>query len=245
MKLELNILNMYPDILNIYGDIGNLICIKKRCKWRDINVNELHFSLDENNLNFENIDLILIGGGSDNAQTIVSNNLLKQRNNLENYLNNDGVLLAICGSYQMFGNTYTDFNGNNIPCLEIFDIETITKANRLIGNILIENHIGLNPKSLVGFENHGGRTYHKYDTLGKVKVGYGNNDEAINEGMIYNNFIGSYLHGAFLPKNPHIADYLILKALKNKYDINSLPSLNDSIEFKAHNFMVNKLLNSK
>ena len=243
MNMELNVLDMYSDILNIYGDIGNLVSIKKRCQWRGIKVNQKSFSVGEDNLNYEDIDLILIGGGSDQSQTIVSKNLLKQRNDLENYLNNDGVLLAICGSYQMFGNKYDDVNGSKIPCLEIFDMETKSEQERLIGNILIENNLDLNPKTLVGFENHGGRTYHNYKTLGNVKIGFGNNEEAIGEGMVYKNFIGTYLHGAFLPKNPHVADYLILNAIKNKYGVDEITPLNDSIEIQAHNTMVETLLN--
>ena len=108
-------------------------------------------------------------------------------------------------------------------------------------DILIENNLGLAPKEVVGFENHGGRTFHNYKTLGKVIAGHGNNDEDGEEGMIYKNFIGTYLHGPFLPKNPHIADYLILNAMKNKYNVDSIEELNDEIEFKAHDVMVNRL----
>jgi CobQ-like glutamine amidotransferase family enzyme len=242
--MELNIVDMYSDVLNIYGDIGNLICISERCKWRDIKVNHKSISVNsDHKINYDEIDMILIGGGSDKSQSIVSEDLLKQRSELENYLDNDGVLLAICGSYQMFGDNYKDVDGENIPCLEIFDIETNAKADRLIGNIVIENSIGLTPKTLVGFENHAGRTYHNYDYLGEVKVGHGNNDENKYEGMVYKNFIGTYLHGPFLPKNPHIADYMILNALKKKYEIEKLPSLDDSLEIKAHNSMVKKILN--
>ena len=163
---------------------------------------------------YDDIDLILIGGGSDRTQSIVSNDLLKQRQDLENYIENDGVILTICGSYQMFGNEYCDVNGDNVSCLEIFDIKTTSQQDRLIGDILIENNLGLEPKEVVGFENHGGRTFHNYKSLGKVISGHGNNDEDNNEGMIYKNFIGTYLHGPFLPKNPHIADYLIFNTMK-------------------------------
>ena len=99
----------------------------------------------------------------------------------------------------------------------------------------------MTPKEVVGFENHGGRTFHNYKTLGKVIAGHGNNDEDGEEGMIYKNFIGTYLHGPFLPKNPHIADYLILNAMKNKYNVDSIEELDDEIEFKAHDVMVNRL----
>ena len=241
MRFELNIVDMYSDILNIYGDIGNLKCIKKRCEWRGIEVNQKSYSINDSDFDYEDIDLILIGGGSDRTQSIVSNDLLKQRQDLENYVENEGVILTICGSYQMFGNEYYDVNGDNVSCLEIFDIKTVSQEDRLIGNVLIENNLDLEPKEVVGFENHGGRTSHNYKPLGNVITGYGNNGEDNSEGMIYKNFIGTYLHGPFLPKNPHVADYLILNAMKNKYGLDSIEKLNDGIEFKAHDVMVNRL----
>jgi CobQ-like glutamine amidotransferase family enzyme len=242
-QMELNIINMYPDILNMYGDIGNLLCIVKRCQWRGIKVNQIISTLGSNvTINEEDTDMIFIGGGSDNQQSIVSENLIEKRNKLENYIENDGVVLAICGSYQMLGNDYLDVNNENIPCLELLDIKTESKPERLIGNILIENNLNLQPKTVVGFENHGGRTYHKYKPFGTVKLGYGNNGQDNEEGIIYKNIIGSYLHGPLLPKNPHIADYLILKALKNKYELDKLPPLNDNIEIKARTSIAKKLI---
>ena len=192
MRFELNIVDMYSDILNIYGDIGNLKCIKKRCEWRGIEVNQKSYSINDSDFDYEDIDLILIGGGSDRTQSIVSNDLLKQRQDLENYVENEGVILTICGSYQMFGNEYYDVNGDNVSCLEIFDIKTVSQEDRLIGNVLIENNLDLEPKEVVGFENHGGRTSHNYKPLGNVITGYGNNGEDNSEGMIYKNFIGTY-----------------------------------------------------
>lgn len=243
MAMELNIVDMYSDILNMYGDIGNLKCISQRCKWRDIKPNITSFTKNKDNIiDYDNTDMILIGGGSDKNQTDVSNHLLNQRTQLQEFIDNKGVILAICGSYQMFGNEYYDVNKNKIPCLEIFDIETISNEDRFIGNILIENTLNLDPKTIIGFENHGGRTYHGYDALGEVKIGFGNNNEDKKEGMIYKNFIGTYIHGPFLPKNPHIADYLILNALKQKYDINSLEPIDNTLELQAHNAMVKKLL---
>lgn len=242
--MELNIVDMYSDILNMYGDMGNVKIIKQRCLWRGIDVNIHNFTKGKNNIfDPNNTDMILIGGGSDHGQSLVSKHLLKQRNLLQEYIDNGGVVLAICGSYQMFGNKYLDVNGDSIPCLEIFDIETIGNENRLIGDIVIENNLNLNPKTIVGFENHGGRTYHDYTPLGSVKIGNGNNGEDGMEGMIYKNFIGTYLHGPILPKNPHIADKLIKESLNQKYGDVDLEKLNDNIELKAHQTIVNRLLN--
>ncbi|KZX15028.1 cobyric acid synthase [Methanobrevibacter cuticularis] len=242
--MNLKVINMYPDILNLYGDLGNLISIKQRCLWRNINIEIENFTIDYET-SIDDADIILVGGGSDNSQDIVSKHLVNHRNSLAEFIENKKVLLAICGSYQMFGNSYSDINEEKIPCLEIFDIETISQENRLIGNIIIENTQNLNPKNIIGFENHGGRSYHDYKPLGNVKLGYGNNGKDGYEGMIYNNFIGSYLHGPILPKNPHLADYIILKALQNKYDIDSLNCLDDSIEKNAHNAIEKKLLKNK
>jgi CobQ-like glutamine amidotransferase family enzyme len=239
--MELKVINVYPDILNLYGDIGNLICIKQRCIWRGIDLKIENLTVDKE-LAIEEADMILIGGGSDNDQDIVSRHLLKQKKDLENFIDNEKVILAICGSYQMFGNTYINEDNEKIPSLEIFDIETQHQRNRLTGNIIIENNLDLKPKEIIGFENHGGRTYHNYTPLGYVKLGYGNNEEEKSEGMIYKNFIASYLHGPILPKNPHLADYMILNALKNKYDIKSLDKIDDTIEINAHNTVIQRLI---
>jgi CobQ-like glutamine amidotransferase family enzyme len=239
--MELKIINMYPNILNLYGDIGNLICIKQRCNWRGIEVNIENLTID-NEVSINETDMIFIGGGSDRDQNIVSSHLLKQKKELENFIDEKKVILAICGSYQMFGSSYNDADNEKIPCLEIFDIETISQKNRLTGNIIIENNLGLEPKEIVGFENHEGRIYHNYNPLGSVKLGYGNNEERKNEGMIYNNFIASYLHGPLLPKNPHLADHMILTTLKNKYDIKSLDKIDDTIEINAYNTVIKRLL---
>lgn len=258
MKLE--VVNMYPDILNTYGDMGNLICIKKRCEWRGIDINIKNFTIDKE-ISLEDSDMILIGGGSDSGQNIISNHILNHRNSLENFIEEGKPLLAICGSYQIFGNYYINPYNEKISCLEIFEMETISKKERLIGDILISNNLKLdisfnskqNPdlSDIIGFENHGGRTYHKYNPLGDVKIGFGNNGEDGKEGLVYKNFIGSYLHGPILPKNPHIADYMILNALKNNYDvdyltenISSLNAIDDTIEINAHNIMKNRLMNT-
>ena len=247
MTVELSVMNMYYDILNTYGDIGNFICLNKRIEWRNINLNIQECTIGSDDVNWEDIDIILIGGGSDNNQSIIANHMQEKRNELIEFIENNGVLLTICGSYQMFGNKYVDVNGTDIPCLEIFDMETRSQEDRLIGDIVISNGISnsdFNFKldKIIGFENHGGRTYHNNDPLGYVEVGFGNNGEDKTEGMIYKNFLGSYLHGSMLPKNPHIADYMIFKALNKKYSHNEIKDLNDSLEIQAHNKMLEKLL---
>jgi CobQ-like glutamine amidotransferase family enzyme len=144
--------------------------------------------------------------------------------------------LAICGGYQLLGNVYTTIDGQETKGLQILDFYTKQGKRRLIDNLIIENNLGLEPSTVVGFENHGGRTYHNYETFGKVIAGSGNNGKDQKEGLIYKNLIGTYMYGPILPKNPHIADYLIFNALKRKYGLTSkdFKKLDDETELMAH-----------
>jgi len=224
---------MYPDLLNLYGDIGNVTCLTKRCKWRGIEANVIDFSLScERNL--EDADIFFMGGGSDRGQSIVYSHFQGYRNDVSNAIEDGSVFLAICGGYQLLGDSYIDADGQKIPGLGVFDYTTESEEGRLIGNVVIKNNLGLKPDTIVGFENHGGRTYHNHDTLGSVVVGNGNNGIDGYEGMIYKNCVGTYLHGPVLPKNPHLADHIILTALKEKYGVKELEELNDELEYSAH-----------
>lgn len=233
MNMELKIYHMYPDLLNLYGDLGNVTCLAQRCQWRGINVEVVGFSMNHE-LPLADGDLFFIGGGSDRGQNIVYSHLLKYTNEMGELIEDGAPVLAICGGYQLLGEKYIDAEGNDVPGLGIFDYETLSEEGRLIGNIIITNNLGLSPETLVGFENHGGRTYHDHHALGKVVTGYGNNGKDQEEGMVYQNCIGTYLHGPLLPKNPHLADHLILKALKRKYGLKELPDLEDGPEYNAH-----------
>lgn len=225
---------MYPDLLNLYGDIGNVTCLTQRCKWRGIQVEVVGFSMKHEAPLIDG-DLFFIGGGSDRGQNIVYTHLRKYSNQIGELIEEGTPVLAICGGYQLLGEKYIDAEGSDVPGLGIFDYYTRSEEGRLIGNIIIENSLGLNPETFVGFENHGGRTYHEHQPLGKVLVGYGNNGKDKQEGMVYRNCIGTYLHGPLLPKNPQLADFLILKALEKKYGLKKLPGLEDDWEYAAHN----------
>ena len=231
--MKLNIFHMYPDLLNLYGDIGNVTCLTKRCKWRGIEANVIDFSLSRER-NLEDADIFFMGGGSDRGQSIVYSHFQGYRNDVSNAIEDGSVFLAICGGYQLLGDSYIDADGQNIPGLGVFDYTTESEEGRLIGNVVIKNNLGLKPDTIVGFENHGGRTYHNHDTLGSVVVGNGNNGIDGYEGMIYKNCVGTYLHGPVLPKNPHLADHIILTALKEKYGVKELEELNDELEYSAH-----------
>ncbi|RAP54569.1 MAG: glutamine amidotransferase [Methanosphaera sp. rholeuAM130] len=232
--MQLDIFHLYPDLLNLYGDTGNIKCLVKRAESRGITVNLHNFS-DDMKEDLTEGDLFFIGGGSDRSQQLVYRDFLEHKDVLKELINNNKVVLAVCGGYQLLGREYIDKDGNVLPGLGILDYTTKSSdKKRIIGNIIINTTLDITPKTIVGFENHGGRTFSKYEPLGSVLVGYGNNENDKIEGVVYNNYIGTYLHGPILPKNPHLADYLILKALQNKYDIESLKPIDDSIEMKAH-----------
>lgn len=233
ITMELKIYHMYPDLLNLYGDLGNVTCLRQRCQWRGIDVEVVGFSMNHE-APLADGDLFFIGGGSDRGQNIVYSHLTKYTRIMGDLIEDGAPVLAICGGYQLLGEKYIDADGNDVPGLGIFDYHTRSEEGRLIGNIIIKNGLGLSPETLVGFENHGGRTYHDHQALGKVLVGYGNNGKDQEEGMVYKNCIGTYLHGPLLPKNPHLADHLILKALERKYGLKELSSLEDRQEYAAH-----------
>ena len=176
-----------------------------------------------------------MGGGSDRSQQLVYKDFLQYKEVFKKLINDNKVVLAVCGGYQLLGAEYLDREGNTLPGLNILDYTSKSSdKKRIIGNIVIKSNLDIQPNTIVGFENHGGRTFSNYPALGDVLKGYGNNENDKKEGIIYKNYIGTYLHGPVLPKNPHLADYLLLKALQNKYDIDSLEPLDDTIEMKAH-----------
>lgn len=231
-EYSLNIFNMFPNLLSLYGDFGNLIAVQKRCEWRSIDTNIINYNEDSKE-SLAEADILLFGGGSDNALKHVNTRLIEHKKEINNLIDDDAVFLLICGAYQLFGNKYITVNNESIEGLAIFDYETVPSEKRFLGNISIENTLNLEPKEIIGFENHSGATYHDYKPLGKVISGFGNNGEDNKEGLVYKNVIGSYLHGPLLPKNHHLTDYLILNALKRKYNIDKLKELNNSLENKA------------
>lgn len=244
MKFSLNITWMYPDLMNTYGDRGNVITLEKRCLWRNIAVSVVMHGLNSPASQLSESDLLFMGGAQDRQQKLVAKDLYQQKGKLLKKLIDKGIPgLFICGAYQFLGHYYKPAEGEKIPGLSIFDVHTIhfgINKPRAIGNLLVK----WNNHQLVGFENHGGRTYlgKGVRPLGKVIKGYGNNGEDGTEGAIYRNALGSYLHGPLLPKNPCFADWLIKKALENKYqqEINLEP-LDDQLDIQAHQFMLKRL----
>ena len=210
---SLNIVHLYPDLLNLYGDRGNIAVFRKRCMMRGITPNIINVTVNDT-FSVNDADIVLLGGGSDREQKLVCGELIKYKAELEAYRDDMGCLLAVCGGYQLLGHYYS-LDGEKIKGLSLCDLYTEQKEGRLIGNIAIQTQYGV----AVGFENHGGRTYlgENATPFGTVIRGNGNNGEDKKEGVIFKNIIGTYLHGPLLPKNPEIADLIIEKAIERKY----------------------------
>jgi CobQ-like glutamine amidotransferase family enzyme len=238
--------HLYPDQLNLYGDRGNILTLRRRCQMRGIELRVVGLGIGDA-LAPDEYDLLFIGGGQDKEQAPVAQDLLDMKGiGLWAAVEDDMPVLAVCGGYQLLAHYYRPASGPDMRGLGIFDAWTIHKGAhipRCIGNIAIS----WNGRTLVGFENHGGRTYlGKAKPLGKVLRGHGNNNEDRTEGTIYRNTYGTYLHGSLLPKNPHFADHLLTLALKRAYglneqDLKEVFPLNDALEWEAHAFMLERL----
>ena len=240
--MNLTIGHLYPDLLNLYGDRGNIQCIKKRCEWRGIEVQVKEFRL-EDEIDFSQLDIILLGGGSDREQMLVCNRLKEIKDEFKAYVEDNGVVIAVCGGYQFLGHYY-QIKDKKIAGLGLVDLYTVQEPGRLIDNIVLKSDLFDMP--VVGFENHGGRTYiNENKPFGKVLYGSGNDGKTGYEGVVYKNVIGTYLHGPLLPKNPQVCDHLITKALERKYHQEiCLESLDDTQEQEANNYIVNRFLKS-
>ena len=238
--MELNICHLYPDLLNVYGDVGNILILKHRAEARGIKVNLINLSLNDE-FDAENTDILFFGGGQDFEQSIVSDDLKTiKKPMLKKYIEDEKVVIAICGGYQLLGNYYMAPNGEKIEGLGILDIYTEAGDTRFIGNTVIYNE-DFN-ETYVGFENHSGRTYtNGLKPLGKCIHGYGNNGEDGYEGCIYKNTYCTYFHGSLLSKNPELADRFIKIALSKKYGDINLEPLDDTLEIKAKKTIIDKL----
>lgn len=243
--MDLRICHLYPDLLNLYGDRGNLITLKQRCLWRGIACTITPISLGDS-FAASDYDLVFMGGGQDYEQNLLYEDLIEQKGAaIRAAVEDDLVFLCICGGYQLMGRYYEEQDGHRIDCLGAIDIWTIGRPDRLIGNTIYEaawlSDLGCDPV-LVGFENHSGRTYlgPLVRPLAKVRKGGGNNGDDQTEGAIYKNTYCTYSHGSFLPKNPDMADYLIETALKRRYpEVKGLPPLDNQMSENARRYLIN------
>ena len=247
-KYSLTIGWLYPDLMNTYGDRGNIIVLQKRAERRGIKVQIEQISLNTPYLILNTCDLFFMGGAQDTQQEIVNRDLQgKKGSELIRMIKNGTPGLYICGAYQFLGRYYRTADNKKLPGLGIFPLYTENpgeKHNRLIGNVLIKPKIERLTQPLIGFENHGGRTHleNKSMAIGTVINGFGNNGEDKTEGIVYKNSFGSYLHGPILPKNPKLADLLITLALEKKYGQKfHLEPLDDSIETKARKAILKRI----
>ena len=239
--MELNICHLYPDILNLYGDRGNIITMKRRMEDRGIKVNVEGCSIGET-LDANRYDIFFIGGGQDFEQEVLLKDLgTGKAAEIRAAVEDEKTFLAICGGYQLLGNYYKTDQGM-IKGLELVDMYTEQGEGRLISNIILQSELFDMP--VVGFENHGGRTcINNNKPLGKVLYGSGNDGKSGYEGVVYKNVIGTYLHGPLLPKNPQLADWLILHALQKKYgEQTELTPLDDSQEKEANDYICHRFL---
>ncbi|MFQ4135641.1 type 1 glutamine amidotransferase [Nodosilinea sp. PGN35] len=259
MAYALTLTHLYPDHLNLYGDTGNLIVLRRRCQWMGIDCTVKTLTMGEVAQSGQT-DLYFMGGGQDTDQVAVVEDFHQLKSDAIRADTEAGVVfLGVCGGYQLMGNTFLMGNGEATPGLGIINVNTRAPGTdvkqRCIGNLIAEINSTAYaemqtmyttphaiPRTLVGFENHSGQTYlgEGVQPLAKTIAGFGNNATAEYEGARYKNVFGSYMHGSLLPKNPHFADYLIGLALRRRYPEATLPVLGDTEELAAHAYVVQR-----
>ena len=245
---ELNILYLYPDMLELYGDFGNIQVLKYRLEKPGIKAIITPYSIGDTAPDFKDFDIVFAGGGADKEQGILANDLINYKDNINDAINSGVFFLLICGAYQLFGKYYKGVDENIIPGLGVFDYYTEAindRKKRCIGNIVLDVNLNGKQTKVIGFENHGGQTYNISNPFGKVLFGNGNKFGDVEEGFFENNVIATYLHGPLLSKNPDIADYIIKYCLDRKYnDDIILEQLDDSFEDLCRNQLLNRFLES-
>lgn len=241
--MKLKICHMYNDVLNLYGDRGNIICMRKRLNWRGIDAEIVKLPVGEFST-LADCDIVFIGGGQDFEQEVLLDDLHRGKDREIKAAMEDGVtFLTICGGYQMMGSYYETYDHVRCDFIGAVDFHTVGSRQRMIGNYKFRCSDSAGGSTVVGFENHSGKTWlgSGVEPLGHVLAGFGNNGEDGTEGVRYKNLIGTYSHGPLLPKNPEFCDRLLLGALSRKYGITELEKLNDTAETAAHDAMCRKI----
>ncbi len=227
---SIRILHLYPEELNIYGDRGNILALMQRLSWRGFEPELVRAGIGDRPA-ISKADIIFGGGGQDRGQVAVGQDLQRHASALHKAALAGVPMLAICGTYQLFGRGFITLDGTIIPGVGLFHARTVGSHQRMIGNVVLDTPLG----KIVGFENHSGRTIIEADqaAFGAVSQGFGNDGRSGKEGAVTENVYGTYLHGPVLPKNPVLADALILAAVQRKYGVESLEPLNDYLEEAA------------
>lgn len=230
--MELRIAHLYAHFLNIYGDRGNIIALSQRAKWRQIEVKVDAIDLGQE-IDHEYYDFYFVGGGQDKQQIVIAEDLLKKADALKKATDGGAVVLSVCGGYQLLGHYYKPHEGPELKGISLVDAHTVAGNRRMIGNVIVKRE---DATTLVGFENHSGKTYlgKGVNALGKAIVGNGNNGEDKMEGLAQGTIYGTYLHGSLLPKNPEFADLLLSQSLSRRYGSQNLKPLDDKLETQAH-----------
>ena len=237
--MELRVCHLYPDVLNLYGDRGNVLCIKKRLEWRGISCSVTEVPIGERE-SLAKFDLFFIGGGQDFEQGLLLDDLRSGKGeDIAAAVRDGAAFLCVCGGYQLMGRYYETHTGEKLPFIGALDLYTVGADERLIGNFAFESEFG----PVVGFENHSGRTYlgEGVKPLGRVIHGSGNNGEDGTEGARYLNCFCTYSHGPVLPKNPALCDDILAAALTRKYGRAELVPLGDLSEREAHESVLKSL----
>ena len=233
----LRVCALYPDLLNVYADRGNLLLLRKRCEWRGMGFELTGAGLGDE-VDPDAHDLFYLGGGQDRDQEVVAEDLVATKaDGLRAAVDAGAAALCVCGGFQLAGHGYTGTDGHRMPGVGILDLDTVAGPTRLIGNLVIDAQIDGETVRVVGFENHAGRTRlgPGAQPLGRVVSGHGNNGDDGFEGGVRGRLIGTYLHGPLLPKNPRLADILIGWALEHRTgERPDLAPLDDSLEASAH-----------
>ncbi|MBI4321136.1 MAG: glutamine amidotransferase [Chloroflexi bacterium] len=242
--MKLVLCHLYPDLMNIYGDRGNVIALSRRGQWHGLDV-EVRNVFVEEKPDLKACDILFVGGGQDKEQAAIAEDLQQAKaKSLIEAVGDGVVLLAVCGGYQLLGKYFKTGSGIVLPGIGVFDAWTVAGNKRCIGDVIVECDIGGQRRTLVGFENHSGKTYlgDGARPLGRVVHGFGNNAEDGLEGAIYKNAYGTYLHGSLLPKNPWLTDHLILGALQRRYGEHvRLEHMDDSVEDLAHEAVIARI----
>lgn len=231
MAGKVRIVHLYAEELNLYGDSGNVLCLKKRLADRGFSAEIRAVGIGER---LEDFDILFIGGGQDREMSIIAGDIRKKSQALKYYIENGSVALAICGGYQILGEYYKGIDGEVMRLADVLPFFTVGNRSRMIGNIVTDTPFG----KIVGFENHAGRTYlsSELNPLGHVITGSGNNGEDGGEGLLYKNTFCTYAHGPVLPKNPALADEIIKRALHT----DALTPLDDTVEIQCHDHLVSR-----